>query len=256
MRGQLPDEHPEADSQVYAYAVVPVDSADAQTGRNSTLVGSPSRGVAGEPMSYICAGALAMALGIVPTGEFAPAPLSRRLRDPQQAAELASAHFAAVDALFAGGDLLPLRMCTMFTDVAAARSALETNHSSLAEALQRVSRCAQWQLTIESGPREHQLASTVATSGADYLRRVGERQRARESDAVQAASLATTLQERVRPIVRAAQRDSATRTTYLVPRSNTERFLNEVDVDRGAGATIVVGGPWAPYSFVPRVGTP
>jgi hypothetical protein len=256
VRTQPADAQLRADSLVYAYAVVLADRTDAQTGRNSALVGSPSRGVAGEPVSYICAGSLAIALGVVPTGEFAPDPLSRRLRDPQQAAELATAHFAAVDALFAGGDLLPLRMCTMFHDIAAARSSIEANHSSLAEAMRRVSRCAQWQLTIESGPREHQLASTVATSGADYLRRVGERQRARESDAVQAASLATTLQERVRPIVRAAQRDSATRTTYLVPRSNTERFLNEVDVDRGAGATIVVGGPWAPYSFVPRVGTP
>jgi hypothetical protein len=254
MRGQPPDEQAEA-PQVYAYAVVPVERADAQTGCNSTMVGSTSRGVAGEPMSYIRAGSLAMAAGLVPSGEFAADPLSRRLRDPQQAAQLATAHFEAVDALFAGGDLLPLRMCTMFTDVAAAQSAVEANHSSLAGAMWRVTGCAQWQVTAETGTREQEMASAVATSGADYLRRVGERQRGRVSDANRAATLATKLHERVRPIVRASHRDSATRSTYLVPRSNTEQFLHEIDVDRESGATIVVGGPWAPYSFVPQVDT-
>lgn len=242
MRGQA--------SFCYAYAVLP--------GRGTAADLGSVGGVNGAAVSVLT-GSLSLAVSEVPASEFAEDPLGRLLEDPEWTSRLAMSHFEVVRALFEAGPVLPLRLCTVFRSAQRAVASLDAASEALSTALSRVDGCAQWSVRVRV-PRAAPRSRDEPASGADYLRRVAQR-RQDEADTL-AAGLddARRLHEMLTRLAVAAEQERASSdavqqaASYLVRKSETRRFLQAAARDVGTRRLDVdVRGPWAPYSFVPRL---
>ena len=226
----------------------------------SKLTAPEVRGVAGAPLRIVPGADLALAISDVPAAEFGEDVLAERLTDPAWTAKLAMTHFDTVEALFAAGPVLPLRMCTVFRSAESALATVTADADTLSASLERVTGCAQWSVKVR-GTRGKAADLTSATSGADYLRGVASA-RQKEAEQVDAARLAANrLHEQLSDHVVAAERDespadgSLLAGAYLVRDTEAESFLDVTRrAEEGSAALDVdVRGPWAPYSFVPRL---
>lgn len=235
----------------YAYAVLPGTGPDADLGSVS--------GVDGAAVSALPGSRLSLAVSEVPASEFAEQRLTELLENPEWTSRLAMSHFEVVRGLFDAGPVLPLRLCTVFRSPHRAVASLDAASDALSAALSRVDGCAQWSVKVRV-PRASPRGRDEPTSGADYLRRVAQR-RQDQADAL-AAGLddARRLHEHLSRLAVAAEPDRVASdaaqqaASYLVRRSETPRFLEAAARDVGAGRLDVdVRGPWAPYSFVPRL---
>ena len=232
----------------------------------------------GEP-AWVREGGLAVLCSRVPLAEFGEEPLKRNLNDMPWLERTARDHEAATAAAFAGTDVVPLRLCTLFADEAGARRMLAERREALAAALDALAGREEWsvkllvdrdRLAAEVGEPENAGAETAgAGSGAAYLLRRREERRLREAADDRAASLAedvhARLQERaIDARVRPAQNrelsglegEMVLNGAYLVEREQADG-LRELVAEleqrhRALGARIVLGGPFPPYSFVPE----
>lgn len=218
-------------------------------------------GVGGTSLRLISCGPLSMAVSDVPEDEFGEQELSRRLKDPEWTPGVALSHFAAVEALFAHGPVLPLRMCTVFRSDESAAAAVDADAATLSTALSNVEGCEQWAVTMRSsGVRAH-VEPAVATSGSDYLRGIAARRTADADRLAVAERTAAELHDRLAEIAVAVEpadpdQDALRSGAYLVERVCTDQFFEAVrEAEHGPDRLAVeIRGPWAPYSFVPRLG--
>jgi hypothetical protein len=204
---------------------------------------------------------ISLAISDVPAGEFGEEVLESRLADPQWTGRIAMDHFDTVEAFFALAPVLPLRMCTIFRSDDRALATFDTAGDELSAALRQVSGCSQWSVRVRG--LGHTAASPVPdqSSGADYLRALATSRRAEADRFTEVGAAARRLHDRLAELAEAVETTEAppdllAGCTYLVRTEMTAQFLDVVRSAREGGRPweVEVGGPWAPYSFVPRVG--
>jgi hypothetical protein len=210
--------------------------------------------------------------------EFGAESLVRNLEDLAWLERAARAHDAVLARALTGDAVVPLRLCTIFTDEAGVRDALRRKHEPLLAALRRVRGHTEWSVKIladpqmlEAASRErssaHAGAGTQAAGRAYFERKKLERagrddaratiQRAAEEADVclrGEAAAATRLAPQDRRLS-GRSGEMVLNCAYLVERSNTAKFAalaQELDArHRDIGLTLELSGPFAPYNFVP-----
>jgi hypothetical protein len=216
--------------------------------------------VTGAPVRIVPGPTLSLAVSELPAEEFSEDVLSARLEDEGWTAALAWAHFEAIEALFRGGPVLPLRLATVFSSAQRGITMLAAHHDRLSEALVQVTGSAQWTVRVTArSPRGTNPESS--DSGTGYLRAVAARRD--EAMARHAADkvAATELHRALADVSVSSELDTTSvpnqllSGVYLVRTEEKDRFMDAVSQARAQSDALVVDvrGPLAPYSFVPRL---
>ena len=232
----------------------------------------------GGELTWVREGGLALLCSEVPLAEFAEEPLRRNLNDLPWLERTARAHEAAIGAAFEQSAVVPMRLCTIFADEAGARGMLRERGGALAAALDAIEGREEWSVKLlvdrerlADGLRTPAEETGEPGSGAAYLLLRREERRLREAVDDRAAGLAEDvhahLQERAADArVRPAQTrelagyegDMVLNGAYLVERDQADGLRALVaelqERHRALGVRIELGGPFAPYSFVPEAG--
>ena len=165
---------------------------------------------------------------------------------PTEAAILA--HAEVVEAVAAANDsLLPARFAGGVPNEDELRRRLDGRRESILEALGRVEGCIELGLRVLPDTREE---PSPAASGSEYMRRrLDEVARAEELGRTLHGSLVGASRESSCNVL--GRRDVVLTGAYLVARDDLDRFhaaLHEAEREL-AGVTLVLTGPWPPYSF-------
>ena len=215
-------------------------------------------GVAGAPVRLLSLPSLQVALSGVPARDFAEDVLPQRLEDPAWVSSLAMAHYDVIDRLFGLGAVLPMRLATLFSVPERVVGTVTAAEQRLLAGLDQIDGCAQWTVRVDVRPRRQDDARE-ATSGADYLRRVGTRDQRRAETTARVVEHAAQLHRRLTGLVRghqAAEGEGLPSVAhYLVPVAATPALMTALQETEAADpdAAIDVRGPLPPYSFAPRL---
>ncbi|GGX02094.1 GvpL/GvpF family gas vesicle protein [Streptomyces chartreusis] len=229
-------------------------------------------GVAGAPPKQLTHHGLVAVVSTVPESDFAEAPLRAHLEDLDWLTVTARAHQQVIDALTAVTTPLPLRLGTVFRDDSGVRTMMEAREQDFLRVLDRLEGRVEWGVKVyverepteaaeptAPGPPEH-----AAGSGRDYLRRRRMQTRAHEDVWQRATEFAGRLHETLSAFGEEARLHAPQNATlsgasgqnvlnaaYLVPRSDSEEFVELVDreKDDAPGIRVELTGPWAAYSF-------
>jgi hypothetical protein len=229
---------------------------------------------------------LAAVVSRVPLAEFGAAPLRHNLNDLAWLERVARAHESVQERALTLSTIVPLRLCTIYEDEQSVRDMLESEHDSLAQALETLAGRQEWgvkviadgeRLADEARSRDPEAAALedelgARTGGGAYMLRRRLERHVRDA----ADSLASELAEQVH-----AQLQDWTSDAVILPPQNPElsghegrmllngAYLVEADrVDglralvaeleehhRVLGVRIELTGPWPPYNFVAGGGT-
>ncbi|MEH0473857.1 GvpL/GvpF family gas vesicle protein [Streptomyces sp. B21-097] len=242
----------------YVYAVCRPFGAPLQTAL---------QGVAGDPPRLLGHHGLIAVVSHVPEGDFAEAPLRRHLEDLDWLTETARAHQQVIDALTAVTTPLPLRLATVFRDDSGVRVMMEEREADFLRTLDRLEGRVEWGVKVYVEREAAVPSETTAkpASGRDYLRQRRMQSRAHDDSWQRAerfaAGLHATLSARADGARLHAPQNSALskapgqnvlNAAYLVPRAESEEFVELVDRTKGEepGMRVELTGPWAAYSFV------
>ncbi|GGS03597.1 gas vesicle protein [Streptomyces humidus] len=247
----------------YVYAVCRPFGAPLQTAL---------KGVAGDPPRLLSHHGLIAVVSHVPEGDFAEAPLRRHLEDLDWLTETARAHQQVIDALTAVTTPLPLRLATVFRDDSGVRVMMEEREADFLRTLDRLEGRVEWGVKVYLEREPAAPAETAKpASGRDYLRQRRMQSSAREDSRQRAerfaARLHATLSAHADGARLHAPQNSALskapgqnvlNAAYLVPRTQSEEFVELVDRTKGEepGMRIELTGPWAAYSFVEEAADP
>jgi hypothetical protein len=233
-------------------------------------------GVAGDPPRLLHHGGLAAVVSHVPEEDFAEEPLRAHLENLDWLTATARAHQGVIDALTVVTTPLPLRLGTVFRDDSGVRVMMEERQESFLRVLERLRGRVEWGVKVyadppaESGPSAARDAGSgpdgpaKAASGRDYLRQRRTRMKAGEELWQRAEEFATRLHTSLgefaedarlhapqNPALSGAAGRNVLNAAYLVPRTESEEFVELVDrtKDEGGGMRVELTGPWAAYSF-------
>lgn len=216
---------------------------------------------------------LATVVSEVELSEFGEEALKERLEDLGFVERIARAHNAVVLAAHAAGGACPLSVCTIFTGPQSVRQMLDREHDSLLASLARVRGREEWSVKVLADPRavalaEPRLANDRSSSPgrAFFERKRFERERREQATRNITAAASEIHTELARHAGRGlmlkaqnraiSERDGemALNAAYLVDREQSEQFAaraREVaQRHRRLGLSLVLSGPFAPYSFV------
>jgi hypothetical protein len=185
-----------------------------------------------------------------------PASTLERLRE----------HDAVVRVALRRATPLPIRFGTLFADEAELRRSVEERTERYLEQLARVRGHVEMGVTLwwagESAPEDHATASSAGagaspSSGTEYLELRRREHRAQQERHDRAAALLEMV-ERSLPVpadrrcTMLPEPGAAARVAHLVHRSEVMQYRAQVKSLGPSfhGSTLVVTGPWAPYSFV------
>ncbi|MEU6004969.1 GvpL/GvpF family gas vesicle protein [Streptomyces sp. NPDC047453] len=224
-------------------------------------------GVAGAPAKQLNHHGLVAVISEVPERDFGEGPLHAHLEDLDWLAATARAHQGVVDALTVVTTPLPLRLATVFRDDSAVRSMIEAREDHIRRTLDRLEGRVEWGVKIYAETEQPQQAAQPApkaASGRDYLRQRRQQARAGEDLWQKAETFATRLHEQLsafaeesrlhapqNPTLSGAAGRNVLNAAYLVPRGDSEEFVELVDrtKDDVPGLRVELTGPWAAYSF-------
>ncbi|MFD7133506.1 GvpL/GvpF family gas vesicle protein [Streptomyces sp. NPDC059894] len=228
-------------------------------------------GVGGAPAKLVHHHGLVAVVSAVPERDFAEEPLRSHLEDLDWLAATARGHQQVIDALTAVTTPLPLRLATVFRDDSGVRVMIEEREEDFLRTLDRLEGRVEWGVKVyveaEGDAREEAPAAAPAkpASGRDYLMQRRRRARADE-DAWQRAERfagrlhsllsgradAARLHPPQNPALSRASGKNVLNAAYLVPRAQSEEFVEIVDRTKGeeSGMRVELTGPWAAYSFV------
>ena len=216
---------------------------------------------------------LAVAVGKVPAAEFGEAVLPDSLNDLGWLERVARAHESVLERAGEQVTLVPLRLCTIFTDAAAVRRMVESNGPMLTSALEFLAGREEWAVKLLVDPEALQAAGAGADapvdagSGTAYLlgrREERERQAAAERRGRELAEdVHSRLQDwAIDAVVNPPQSrelsghvgEMLLNGAYLVERSRSgelKALATELEArHRELGARIEVAGPLPPFNFV------
>jgi Gas vesicle synthesis protein GvpL/GvpF len=240
-----------ADRLWWAYGVVAMP----------TSVSAELRGIEGERVELVEAGALAALASPVPAGPYSGPALEERLNDLETLGRMAREHEAVLERAL-DGDVVPLRMCTLFATQDALRDMLVTQQERLLSALQRIHDAIELGVKAYVSPTRRAEPVRPA-SGKEYLAlRLAQRDQQTAADASlerAAAALHAQLTDRaaaavlLRPQDRrlsGRQEDMLLNGAYLVRRPEAPEFARLVEsLGRGGELALEMTGPWPPYHF-------
>ncbi|MFH0515770.1 GvpL/GvpF family gas vesicle protein [Streptomyces sp. M41] len=241
-------------------------------------------GVAGAPPKQLTHHGLIAVVSTVPEADFAEEPLRAHLEDLDWLTATARAHQQVIDALTVVTTPLPLRLGTVFRDDSGVRTMMEAREEDFRRVLDRLEGRVEWGVKVyadvepaasaepaetapaaeAAAPSEGAAAGAKAMSGRDYLRRRRTQTRAREDVWQRAAAFAGRLHETLSAFAEdsrlhapqnaalsGATGQNVLNAAYLVPRGNSEEFVELVDreKDDSPGIRVELTGPWAAYSF-------
>jgi hypothetical protein len=222
---------------------------------------------------------LAVLVSRVPLEEFGEEPLRRNLNDFEWLERVARAHEAVLEHALADATIVPLRLCTIFADEAAAKEMLDERHAALTAALEGLAGHQEWSVKLLVERDALIAAAEVAEpgeertrpggDGAAYLLNRREERRIGEAADRLAADLAADVHASLQDwtsdaVVRPPQNrelsghdgDMLLNAAYLVDREKVDR-LHELVAElaerhQEIGARLELSGPLPPYNFVPR----
>ena len=248
-----------------------------------TRASDPPRidGVNGSTVERVESDGLAVLVSRVPLSEFGEDALRRNLNDLDWLERVARDHEAVLERALADGTIVPLRICTIFTDEEGAAAMLTERRPALDTALDVLDGREEWgvKLTVDRGALEaaarerapgdlDQQLEGQSAGGAYMLRRRQERQLREAADRL-AGGLAEDVHARLQdwatdavvnspqnPELSGHEGDMLLNAAYLVEGAKVERLHELVEElrerHRELGARIELTGPWPPYNFVPR----
>jgi hypothetical protein len=190
-------------------------------------------GVAGDPPRMLTHHGLVAVVSHVPERDFAEAPLHVHLEDLGWLTETARLHQGVIDALTAVTTPLPLRLGTVFRDDSGVRVMMEAREDGFRRTLDRLDGRVEWGVkAYAETERAHE----------DF----------REKTETVASRLHATLSSYAEDSRLHAPQNSVLDAAYLVPRADSEEFVELVDraKDDLPGLRVELTGPWAAYSFV------
>jgi hypothetical protein len=221
----------------------------------------------------------------VPASQFGTDPLRQNLNDLGWLERVARAHEVVLEEMLPAATLVPLRLCTIFEDDDGVRRMLESERETLVVALDALEGRQEWGVKLLVDPErvEEQArarlgaAATVVDeapgSGGAYMQRRRVDRQVREM----AHTLMTEIADDVRGSLEHWALDVVTRPPQNRELSghdgemllNAACLIEGARVDslrelvgelearhRGLGAHVELTGPWPPYNFVPRGGSP
>ena len=243
-------------------------------------------GVAGVPPKQLVHHDLVAVVGHVPEGDFAEGPLRAHLEDLDWLGATARAHQNVIDALTVVTTPLPLRLATVFRDDSGVRTMMQEREETFLRTLDRLDGRVEWGVKVYSEPEPepepeptkvtenpgtsgHPDARSVPSpgrtgSGRDYLRQRRDQRREHEEKWERAERFARRLHESLsgyaedtrihapqNPALSRAPGRNILNAAYLVPRTESEAFVELVDrtKDDAPGLRVELTGPWAAYSF-------
>jgi Gas vesicle synthesis protein GvpL/GvpF len=235
------------------------------TSRQVRLADTRVRGVDGEQVRILRAGALAAVVGLVERRRFTAEVLQQRLGDLDELARLARAHHQVIEVVAQRQPVVPARLATIYLDEAAAHAALREHADDLTRQLDWL------RSRLELGVKAYHTANTdpataapKAASGAAYLRaRQAELASTQSRQAAVDARAGALYGELAGMAVAAHQhrpqdrrlsgdaRPMVLNAAYLVDEDRARPFIERVQAwARDSGdLTVEVTGPWPPYSF-------
>ena len=198
--------------------------------------------------------------------EFGEEGLRRNLERLDWLEMAARGHDAVVQAAAAVAPTAPMRLATIFRDDDGVRRRLAEQHDRIAEVLDRVEGHDEWSVKVltRQDAEGEKAAEAPPSSGAEYLRRRQEAQRAREGDQRDADLVAEQLHEALVGIAAASRRlppqdprltghtgTMVHNVAYLVPQAGSEAFTAAIGEFTRNHAEVLIDarGPWPPYSF-------
>ncbi|MFJ8629751.1 GvpL/GvpF family gas vesicle protein [Streptomyces sp. NPDC093568] len=236
-------------------------------------------GVAGAPPKQLTHHGLIAVVSSVPEADFAEAPLRAHLEDLDWLTVTARAHQQVIDALTVVTTPLPLRLATVFRDDSGVRSMMEAREEDFRRVLDRLEGRVEWgvKVYVERAPTEAEAEPPAepgppeyrAGSGRDYLRRRRMQTRAHEDVWQRATEFSGRLHETLSAFAEdsrlhapqsaalsAASGQNVLNAAYLVPRADSEEFVELVDREKDdvPGIRVELTGPWAAYSFTGEFG--
>jgi Gas vesicle synthesis protein GvpL/GvpF len=224
-------------------------------------------GLEGRPVEPIRHGELAALTSRVPADTYTDEALRRRLEDMDTVETMARAHDAVLDAALRAGDVLPLRMCTLYATPAAVGEMLAAEADHFAATLARLAGKAEWGVKAFLKPPGELAPAGRPASGTEYLarRRAQREQAAASSEAVEAAAaeVHARLADAARAAVMARLQDRrltgraeemVLNGAYLVDHDGAERFAAGVEALKAdyaeQGLELELTGPWPAYNFI------
>ncbi|MEU2280487.1 GvpL/GvpF family gas vesicle protein [Streptomyces sp. NPDC013178] len=228
-------------------------------------------GVGGAPAKMLHHHGLVAVVSDVPERDFAEEPLRAHLEDLDWLAATARGHQQVIDALTAVTTPLPLRLATVFRDDSGVRVMIEAGEDDFRRTLDRLEGRVEWgvKVYVEATPETAVPAESgppaKPASGRDYLLQRRMRAKAHEDSWIRAERFAGRLHSllsahahaaRLHPPQNAAlsraSGQNVLNAAYLVPRKDSEEFVEIVDRTKGEepGMRVELTGPWAAYSFV------
>jgi hypothetical protein len=223
------------------------------------------RGVCGAPVRHLVEGDVGCLVSTVALADFGEQALRANLADLGWLERVAIEHDAVVRAGARLATTAPLRLATVCASDDAVRARLRRLSRPAKALLDRLDGRDEWGVKLLGGAGEHVEQRVAASSGAAYLRQRRDALQAREqaaadavrhADAVYARLLeAAVAGERHRPQDRelsGLDRPMTLNAAFLVDRDRVSEFRGAVDETARflPADSLVLTGPWPPYSFV------
>jgi hypothetical protein len=255
----------------WVYCVVPAER---------TLPDGLEGVAAGAPPTLISVAALAAVASRVPLDEYGEEALKENLNDLGWLERMARRHESVLEQALAGGEIVPLSVCTIYRARAQVQAMLEERAGALGEALARLAGKSEWGVKAMADPmrlEQHALASSEEvrdlagsvvgkSAGAAYIARKrlgalirdevdrliadGVRDAHARLDACASAAVLLPAQNRE---LSGLQDEMVLNAAYLVADEHIDELVELVReleaqyVDVGLGFSVT--GPWPAYHF-------
>ena len=246
----------DSDLLVHAYGLLP-------SGEPRVL---PASGLEGSPVTVEPADDLAIVISQVSRDRFGAEQWRRHGEDPAWLGIVAREHHDVLQWLIGQGDVLPLRLPSMYGDLDSLRRTVTGREAELHRALDRLHGCIEIAVKAYGVAVEEPAPAGRPASGRDYLLRRSAASKAREEARDRRHASVDEIYEHLRTTSEAAvsnrPQDRALtgrpqpmllNAAYLVKRDEAAAFMEVVDEligrHRDEGIVLEASGPWPPYNF-------
>lgn len=212
-------------------------------------------------------GTLAAIVGLLPGDGFGVADWEENAANVSWLEQVARRHNEVLQYAATTGDVVPLRLPSLYGNLESLAEALRSSGERLELALRRIHGKLEWSVKVfRSAMEDDPPATAGVASGRDYLlarsRDLSARSTAREQLGEQVREIHETLGHASAEYLRNQPQDAVLsgrkeqmllNGAYLVSRADQRRFLELVDEIADAplakGLLLEVGGPWPAYNF-------